>query len=431
MQIDAGGFLHLTYCTNIHPGDGWDAVRANLERYAPALKQRLSPDGRFGIGLRLSAREARELLEGRRLRELRAFLDAHGLYVALLNGFPYGAFHGTVVKADVFAPDWRDEARVAYTLDLVEVLRGLLPDTDGVQANGARPDGGDAIDGGISTIPLSYKPWLSNGRRHELMQAWDSIARNVARVVRVLVEVRRTSGRFIHLDLEPEPDGLIENTDEVIDAFERWLLPLGAPVLAAALGIGEDAARAHLRGHVRVCFDCCHLAVEYEDPVAALARLDAAGIRVGRIQLSSALDVVLPAAPAERARLAARLAPFAESTYLHQVIECRGAGPPHCELHRFRDLPAALAEGPDAKARQWRIHFHVPLFTSQYEAFGSTQEDVRRVLAAAARTRQTRHLEIETYTWDVLPADLKLDLLESIDREYRWVLHELRPDRWS
>ena len=120
MNIDADGFLQLTYCTNIHPADGWNAVQANLARVAPALRQQLSPSGRFGVGLRLSAREARELLTGGRLDAFRAFLDEHRLYVAIINGFPYGHFHGTPVKAEVYAPDWRDDARVAYTLDLVE-----------------------------------------------------------------------------------------------------------------------------------------------------------------------------------------------------------------------------------------------------------------------------------------------------------------------
>ncbi len=32
------------------------------------------------------------------------------------------------------------------------------------------------------------------------------------------------------------------------------------------------------------------------------------------------------------------------------------------------------------------------------------------------------HLEIETYTWDVLPAELKASAVESIAREYEWAL---------
>ena len=142
MRVDRGRPLHLTYCTNIHAADGWPAVAANLRTYAPALKERLSPQAPFGIGLRLAAREARELLTGDALHTFKAFLDAEGLYVAILNGFPYGPFHRAAVKADVYAPDWREPARVSYTLDLVEIVRHLVP---------------PGVDAGVSTVPLSYK----------------------------------------------------------------------------------------------------------------------------------------------------------------------------------------------------------------------------------------------------------------------------------
>src|SRR4029453_7659964 len=154
--------LHLTYCTNIHPADGWPAVFATLRRIAPGLKARLSPAAPFGLGLRLSAREAAELADGDRLTEFRSFLDGQGLYVALINGFPYGPFHGASVKTDVYAPDWRDDARVRYTLDLVSILERLVP---------------EGLDGGISTVPFSYKPWMPVPSRADC----ESIARNVAR----------------------------------------------------------------------------------------------------------------------------------------------------------------------------------------------------------------------------------------------------------
>jgi sugar phosphate isomerase/epimerase len=402
VRLPARESLHLTYCTNIHPASGWDAVFANLRRYAPALKARFSPAAPFGLGLRLSAREARELREGARLDDFRAFLDGEGLYVAIINGFPHGAFHGTVVKADVYAPDWRDAARVRYTLDLVEILRRLLP---------------DGVGGGISTAPLSYKAWMTAGDT----RGWDAIVANVVAVAEVLARVRRDDGRTIHLDIEPEPDCSLENTDETLAFFAERLLPAGAPRLAAALGVGEAEARALLLEHVQVCFDCCHFAVEFEDAAAALARLHAAGVRIGRVQLSSALRVRFPADGDGCADAAARLRPFADEIYLHQVVE-RGDGP----LLRFPDLGDALARAGAACGREWRIHFHVPLFTDRYERLDSTQGYVREVLRAMVATGATEHLEIETYTWDVLPPGLKRDLLDSIAREYEWVLDAAR-----
>jgi sugar phosphate isomerase/epimerase len=392
LNVDPDGFLQLTYCTNIHPADGWDAVDANIRRVAPALKARLSPSGRFGLGLRLSAREARELLAGHRLDEFKAFLDDEGLYVAIINGFPYGPFHGTPVKAEVYAPDWRHDARVTYTLDLVEILSRLLPAD---------------LDGGISTAPLSYKPWVG----HDDVEAWDAITQNVIRVADTLARVHDERGALIHLDIEPEPDCLLETTDETVRFFD------------------ERLAAPNVREHVRVCFDCCHVSVEHERPLAALEKYRRAGIEIGRVQLSSALDVHLPGDPAESAQIARRLRPFADPVYLHQVIEREGEA-----LRQFPDLDEALRGETSAVAeatahrpdRQWRIHFHVPLFTSEYEGLGSTQHDVRTVLEAARDSRFTRHLEIETYTWDVLPGALKIDVVNSIAREFEWVLGVLK-----
>jgi hypothetical protein len=215
----------------------------------------------------------------------------------------------------------------------------------------------------------------------------------------------------------------MENTFETIDYFERWLMPYGLPQLVESTGASPAEAERLLLDHIRVCFDCCHFSVEHEDPRAALARIQQAGIRIGRIQLSSALRVVMPSDPRQRRMVLDRLSTFADSTYLHQVIK-RTNG----TLDQYPDLYDALEAGG---AGEWRIHFHVPLFTSEYEGLHSTQNDVRAVLAAVANAQVTSHLEIETYTWDVLPGNLKIDLLESIAREYEWVLSNLPADRKS
>lgn len=402
MRVDARRSCYLTYCTNIHAANGWDAVFANVRRFAPALKERFAPSVPFGIGLRLSARDASELLEGDRLDEFRSFLDHAGLYVALINGFPYGAFHRTAVKADVYAPDWRDSARVDYTLDLVKILARLLP---------------GHVDGGISTAPLTYKPWMPAGSG----EAWSALIQNVVRVVEVMAQLWERRAIVIHLDIEPEPDCLIETTDEFLDFFERRLVPEGAPLLARRLGCDIAHASTHLRNHVRVCLDCCHYAVEFEDAAEALRRIQDAGLYVGRVQLSSALRVVFPDDPATCGAIVERLRRFADPTYLHQVIEKRNG-----TLTHYPDLDIALAARPLPAGSEWRIHFHVPLFAAEYEGLGSTQDYVRDVISRAAAARTTRHFEIETYTWDVLPAGLKIDLLESIAREYEWVLEQFK-----
>lgn len=397
MRIEPGRF-DLTYCTNIHAGESWDEVEASLAEYAVPLKQRLSPDARFAIGLRLSAVAASQLLEGNRLARFHSWLDEHKLYVAIVNGFPFGSFHAQIVKADVFAPDWRDPARLRYTLDLVRILSRLLP---------------EEMDGSISTLPLSYKPWIEKPN-----DAWPIIIAHLTEITAELINIRKQSGRFIHVDIEPEPNGLLETTAEVIEFFNGPLMELGAPMLAECLSCTIQAAGEQLREHIQVCFDSCHMAIQFEDAAESLGLLKTHDIRIGRLQISSALRIALDGSPD---RLRAALAPFAEEgIYLHQVIEQNAQG----TLRRYADLHEALASDVSA-AGEWRIHFHLPLFTAQHGAALSTQAENRELLALAAREAICSHLEIETYTWHVLPASLKTDLLSSIEREFRWVMREL------
>lgn len=393
MRTSAG--FELTYCSNIHPAEGWPQVFTSLRRHAPELKKRLSPDAPFGIGLRLANREAIELLEGANLQEFAMFLRDTGLYTVLLNGFPYGWFHERRLKDQVFAPDWHTRERVDYTLKLVEILRRLLP---------------EGIDGGVSTCPLSYKRWYAGAA----LPDWDLLTRNLLIVAHAMLDVKRRYGCVIHLDIEPEPDGLIENTSEFVKFFEM-LLRNGSPLLAKSAQLTNFQAEEALREHIAVCYDLCHFAVEREDAHSTLGTFRAAGIRIGRVQVSSAVKAVIPTTGAERKQLRATLASLADPVYLHQTIG---------DSERFADLPDGIAHLENSPDSEWRVHYHVPLFLSDYGKLGSTQSDVRGALAQLTPA-ETRHLEIETYTWSVLPPDLKLDIVDSIEREYRWVLAQL------
>jgi hypothetical protein len=403
LQIGPDGYFHLTYCTKIHPGTGWEVLCNHLRTQVPLLKDRLSPDQPFGLGLRLAATESQELLTGGNLEELQKFLAAQGLYVFTLNGFPYGAFHGGQrVKAQVFAPDWREETRVRYTLRLIEILRRLLP---------------LGMEGSISTSPLSYKPWIKVGDTAALEQ----ITANLTSIVERLTRIKEEDGTLIHLDLEPEPDGLVENSGEVAAFFRDWLLPRAAPLLAHRAGIHLSAAREHFLEHIRVCLDTCHLAVAYEDPVAALECLEREGIKVGKVQITAGLKVILPKEAAARGSLARQLQDFAASPYLHQVLARRHRG----GLRQFPDLAEALPYLAASRDREWRVHFHTPLFVEGHQMLFSTRDETRAVLDLLRERGFCRHLEIETYTWEILPPDLKKDLVDSLELEYLWVLDNL------
>ncbi|HAZ44585.1 MAG TPA: xylose isomerase [Cyanobacteria bacterium UBA11371] len=394
--------FQLTYCTNIHPGEEWQQVFANLEKYVPDLKTQLAPEKPFGIGLRLADVAARQLLKKDALMQFKTWLIQQELYVFTLNGFPYGGFHHQVVKDQVYAPDWSKRERLDYTLRLVKILTFLLP---------------EGMDGGISTLPLSYKPWFKENK-----STWESTLHSssihLALVAAEMARIREETGKLLHVDLEPEPDGLIENSTEVIDFFQNWLLPIGGAFLAKDLAISQALAEQRLLEHIRVCYDTCHFAVEYEDPLLVFKRFQAAGIQIGKVQISAALRVMIPQDLQQRSLIVERLRPFAESTYLHQVIERRVDG----TLHHYPDLVTALPELEKVDAQEWRIHFHVPIFIRDYQLLHSTQDDIIEVLDLLGKNNACEHLEIETYTWDVLPSEMKMDLLASIQREYEWVL---------
>ena len=389
----AHGDSHLTYCTNIHPGESWEAVRGNVERHVVAVKARVSPAAPFGVGLRLSAQAAESLAEPGELASFAAFLEASGLYVFTINGFPFGAFHGARVKENVYLPDWRDPARTRYSTRLAEILAALLP---------------AGLNGSVSTVPGAFRSAaMAQGDA-------DAIAHAMITHAAQLVRLHRTTGKEIALALEPEPMCFLETTEEAVRFFEEHLFAKRArEQLAALTGQTPAQAEASLRLHLGVCFDACHAAVEFEDARASLDALASAGIAIPKIQITTALEAEVDAS---RRR---ELARFADEVYLHQVVIER----PGAALARYVDLPEALANGPDGL---WRIHFHVPVFERELGSFRNTQPHLREVLAVLRERAVTRHLEIETYTWDVLPEAFRAgDPVTDIAREITWTRSEL------
>jgi sugar phosphate isomerase/epimerase len=400
--VNQGAGVHLTYCSNIHPGESWAEVRANFDRHVVAVRDRLLPEGEFGIGLRLSARAATELSEPAVLAEFQEFLRRQRMYVFTLNGFPYGTFHGARVKEDVYLPDWRNPERLRYTNLLADLLADLLP------------PGAPDIEGSVSTVPGAFKPALGGPDDVALMV--EHLLRHVAH----LVELRSRSGRFVSLALEPEPHCFLETIAEVIAFFERDLHGANAVQRTMELtGLDRAAAGRALHDHLGVCLDLCHAAVEFEDAADCIRQLDRAGIRVHKMQISAGLRLPV----LDREALAA-LERFADPVYLHQVVQ-RG---PDGAIARFADLPEALASLHGATAdREWRVHFHVPIFLDRLAPFASTQSFIREALAIHRARPVSAHLEVETYTWGVLPEPFRSGSVdEAVARELAWVQTELR-----
>ncbi|GAB3789613.1 metabolite traffic protein EboE [Spirosoma horti] len=404
---------HLGYCTNIHAGETWTDHFTALQESIPELKQRLSPEAPFGIGLRLSNIASEELEIPDNLVAFQHWLAQNDCYVFTMNGFPFGGFHDTVVKDQVHAPDWTTEARVEYTKRLFRILSVLLP-VDEL---------GNPIQGGVSTSPLTYRLWFEWEQPAARDYIFSQTTQNVLEVVADLVRLRKQTDRLMHLDLEPEPDGIIETADEFISWFTDYLLPMGIEQLSEQFGLTDEEAEAAICEHVRLCYDVCHFAVGYERPAEVLDKLKNYGLRVGKIQISAALKAEFPEVANEREAVWQAFEEFNEPTYLHQVVARTKAG----ELVRFPDLPQALAAFNETHA-EWRAHFHVPLFVSDYGVLQSTQDDIREVLRLQADRMFTNQLEVETYTWGVLPEDLKKNLVDSIEREMKWVSKSMKND---
>ena len=385
MKLNHG--LHLAYCTNVHRGETWAQTLGTLERHTLVVRDRVIAAGQpYAIGLRLGHRAAEELAQPAALTAFQRWLEANHCYVFTINGFPYGSFHGTRVKEQVYAPDWSTPERLAYTKLLFDLVARLAP---------------EGVAGSVSTVPGSFKAWTTDDPARRA-----AIYRNLTACARHIAELSTRTGRDLHLGLEPEPCCQFETTAETVEFFDGWRS-------------GERAIEGEgLLRHVGVNYDCCHLALEFESPGAALDRLAGAGLRLSKLHLSSALRVKPDAAG--RAALAA----FVEPTYLHQVIVGQG----NRVRRRYVDLPDALGAAETAEAgEEWRVHFHLPLHAAPGAPFGDTRDHLLGALDwMQAHPGACEHAEMETYTWEVLPPALRLGIEEQLVREYEWALAALK-----
>ncbi|MFE9925223.1 metabolite traffic protein EboE [Streptomyces sp. NPDC005774] len=351
-----GSTVHLAYCTNVHPAETLDGVLAQLRDHCEPVRRRLGRD-RLGIGLWLAKDAARALVtDPSALRGLRCELDRRGLEVVTLNGFPYEGFGAEEVKYRVYTPDWADPERLEYTTSLARLLAGLLPD--------------DVVDGSISTLPLAWR----TAHDTERAEASRTALRTLAERLDALQEL---TGRSIRIALEPEPGCVVETTHDAIE-------PLTA--------IGHD--------RIGICVDTCHLATSFEDPHTALDDLARAGVPVVKSQLSAALHAEQPHLPEVREALRA----FAEPRFLHQTRTSTAAG-----LRGTDDLAEALAGDTLPDGAPWRAHFHVPLHSAPTAPLTSTLPVLKSALTRLVGGPHplTRHLEVETYTWQALPPELR------------------------
>jgi sugar phosphate isomerase/epimerase len=398
--MDLGnGLGHLTYSTLVHPGDTWSEMWDSLNRYVPQVKARVSPHGTFGVSLRLSASSARTLTGDPHERaRLKDFLQQHDMYLYTVNAFPYGPFKNRIVKKDVYEPDWRTDERAIYTMEVADIL-----------AEVAAP----YVNPSIQSPPLGFKPNVTGP------EVVDAYTQQVIRVIAHMVKLEQRTGRTVTLALEPEPYCFLETTEEAIAYFENHLYAdEGLRLLMNKTGLGKPEAEKALRKHLGMVYDICHQAVEYEDIGKSLQALADAGIPVFKLQEAAALRV-----PEVTQETVEAMRPFAETVYLTQTVEKRDG-----KITRYLNLEDAFAAyEADPGPREWRTHVHVPVFLDKIgEHFQTTRFAIEDALKFHKKNKLSPQLEIETYTWDVLPASMKTgDIVDYVQRELDWVKGQL------
>lgn len=376
--------LPLSYCTNVHPGLTVAQVERGLTEFTVPAGQRFGSS--LAAGLWLAQPVIRELLaEAEGLKRFTVRVAELGLCTYTLNAFPFGDFHSERVKENVYLPDWTQPSRLEYSWDCARVLAELIRAT--------LPAG---TDGSLSTMPLGFKT-LATAVDFE-----GKCIRNLIDVAQRLAQLESETCQTIRLAIEPEPCCVLETTAETIEFFRR---------------LRDRAANEHaleaVERHLGVCYDVCHQSVEFEDVTESIASLAREEIRINKVHITCALQVTNPGANAA-AREA--LAHFVEPRYLHQTF----ARSPSGEVRRVLDLTTELARTPPAdfaSADCWRIHFHVPVDAERIGPLETTRADLKKALEAVKKLAYAPHLEVETYTWNVLPGGDKPDLVSGLARE--------------
>lgn len=384
MQIKNG--IHLAYCTNIHRGEGWNETFNGLNEYTLKVKEKVSQSDPFAIGLRLGYKAALELSEtgSGNLDEFIKWLDHNNCYIFSINGFPYGQFHGSRVKEQVYSPDWTFDSRVEYTNLLFDILAEILP---------------SGMSGSVSTLPGSFKEFIQDDT-----QQGNVIIENLARCGKHINDLIEKTGKDLHLGLEPEPLGWFENTPETLSFFKRF----------------RNIHGDEFDNVIGVNYDTCHLAIEYENAKESLLLLKNNNIKISKIHLSSALKLK------PNQQTVDSLKEYQDDVYLHQVIAKLQNG----DLIRFKDLPDAIENFLKGNCNddEWRVHFHIPLHASPDSLFDDTRDHIKDTLSVlSSDPEMCKHLEMETYTWEVLPNSMQSNsVVDQLSLEYDWTLNSLR-----
>lgn len=398
MQL-ANGMGHLTYSTLVHAGDTWDDIWASLRTFVPQVKKNVCPSGKFGVSLRISGATAKTLIDAPEKRaDLRGFLDDNDMYLYTVNAFPHGPFKNQIVKQQVYEPDWSSETRLNYTMNVATILADVAP---------------DFVNPSIQTPPLGFKP---NVTSKAVVEAY---AENIRKLAAHVNNIWRYNGRTVTLAIEPEPACFLETTKETIDFFNKYLrTEKSFKNLAGKTGATLEGAKDIMARHVGIVYDICHQAVEYEDITESLHALKDNKISVWKLQEAAAM--MIPVVTRDKVESVRK---YVKTIYLTQTHQRAKNG----KITRYLNLEDAISAWEKKPVEcEWRIHFHVPVFLEDLGPFKSTRFAIAEALAFQKKHRLSDQLEIETYTWDVLPDELKTgEIVDYVTKEIEWVKSQL------
>lgn len=444
----------IAYCTNVHAGPDWATAVSNLQQFTVPIRESLigcgawQPEEPMGVGLWLAEPAAAAAFTGgavavEAVAELKAWLASQKLIPFTMNGFPQGNFHQAIVKHRVYLPTWWEDERRIYTDLLITILDQLLP---------------DGVPGSISTLPIA---WGFPKPTHDQLQR---AANNLCMIADRLDRLFHETGRCIVLAIEPEPGCYLTDNSTTRTFFREHLFQ-------------DDSQSEKRRKYLTVCHDICHAAVMREDQAVEFSKHREEGLRIGKVQVSSAIDIDWSSIAVEGKQATFdQLKNFAEDRYLHQTTVQTDKKP--AILHE--DLPELLASisKPNELTGSWRVHFHVPIFLDSNEngldsnassdasgainheamsikssinsiGIGTTQKEILRCIGLlendSADSKEnpdtasgigikagdkdstpgfladffTGHYEVETYAWTVLPRMLRKQnsLVDDVCRE--------------
>ncbi|MEW6983609.1 metabolite traffic protein EboE [Colwelliaceae bacterium 6471] len=371
----------IVYCSNVHPYSTLDGLREQLIKHVLPIKQKRNLNS-MALGLWLNQALVNEILANpEKMLTLTKLFEQEKLIILTLNAFPQETFHAEQVKANVYLPDWSDNARFNYTKQLVKIICQYSSLFNNEVS--------------ISTVPLGYKRgWCAD--KHAIA------CNHLSSLSKLLAEVKKSAAKHVTVCLEMEPDCVLESSQEMVAFFQNDLMIAKYP---------------EIRRHLGVCFDICHQAVMHENINDSLTLFEKSGITIGKIQVSNALQFN----NSDRHVVLTELEPYMHSPYLHQIKTQL-----HNRILSTDDLsPLTLTRLTEQGVS--RVHFHVPINRQKLtDTITTTQKSILATLDYLELAKIKPNLEVETYTWALIDGDADSEQLnQHLVSELTWLTEQL------